>query len=83
MARCVNCGEDVTRPVWAEYADPAFENKRQDPFPLHGKCFTASETITATEWRPANEGPTQENPSGLELVEFDMTRYRKVDAPNG
>lgn len=39
MARCVKCGEDAAEPVWAAYADEAFENKPPQPFALHQDCF--------------------------------------------
>jgi hypothetical protein len=50
MARCVKCGDEAAKPVWAVYADPAFDRKQQTPFPLHARCFNESETITAAEW---------------------------------
>lgn len=77
MARCVNCGEEASRPVWAVYADDAFARKSQVPFPLHMKCFNASETITATRWELVDQ-----DTGTLELVESENApRYRKVEAP--
>lgn len=75
--RCGNCGEGVARPVWAVYADEGFAGKQLDPMPLHPKCFKANERITASRWERPDDG------DDLELVEFEMTRYRKVEAPHG
>lgn len=51
MARCVKCGEDAAEPVWAAYADPAFDNKPPQPFALHPVCFDES----ADRYLPAGE----------------------------
>jgi hypothetical protein len=42
MARCVKCGEGAAEPVWAAYADPAFENKPPAPLLLHQECYEES-----------------------------------------
>jgi hypothetical protein len=39
MARCVKCGEDAAEPVWAAYADPAFNDKPPAALALHQDCF--------------------------------------------
>jgi hypothetical protein len=41
MARCVNCGGDAAAPVWAAYADPAFNDKPPAALPLDEECFRA------------------------------------------
>lgn len=42
MARCVKCGGDAAEPVWAAYADPAFNNKPPAALPLDQDCFDES-----------------------------------------
>lgn len=42
MARCVKCGEDAAEPVWAAYADPAFNAKPPAALRLHEECFEES-----------------------------------------
>jgi hypothetical protein len=95
MAQCVNCGEEAARPVWAIYADEAFKDKRQVPFALHQRCFNASETITASEWVPVDEGDDPDDPRSdrpdwerramrswdQKLQHTDVARYRRVEAP--
>lgn len=88
MARCVKCGEDVAEPAWAVYADPAFKNKPQTPFPLHPEHL--ADEVTPREWvseadvgdrqviQRADEG--SDNPTVL--VEGEpYQRYREVEAP--
>jgi hypothetical protein len=73
--------------VWAIYGDPALAKRHQDPFPLHERCFNQSETITGAEWQPRDkprDGADPRNPTHEdlhELVEFEVTRYVRVDPP--
>jgi hypothetical protein len=39
MARCVKCGGEAADPVWAAYADPAFNDKPPAALALHGDCY--------------------------------------------
>jgi hypothetical protein len=49
MARCVKCGEDAAEPVWAAYADPAFNDKAPQPFPVHQACFESDRYLPAVD----------------------------------
>jgi hypothetical protein len=88
MPRCVNCGDEATRPVWAVYADPAFQGKQQVPFPLHRRHL--DDKVTPREWVAAGDAgkrnvvarmdESSENPTALvEGKPYD--RYREVEAP--
>lgn len=50
MARCVKCGGDAADPVWAAYADPAFNDKPPAALALHQECFDDGREIDAARW---------------------------------
>lgn len=88
MEKCVRCGKNARKIVWAMYADEAFAGKpNQAPFPLHEKCFNASETIIASEWVERADKPEPQRgvtPTHEDLYtirEFEAPRYRRVNAP--
>jgi hypothetical protein len=75
--RCVACGKNARKVKWAVYADPAFAHKRQNPFPLHSRCFEKAQTIVVSEWRAREDDPQEQ-----ELVEFEQERYVEAAQPN-
>ena len=94
MARCVKCGEEAAEPVWAVYADPAFDHKprndRKDAFALHPECWNDGDVITPLTWVGQDEAGDREvlqtadensdNPTVLVAGE-PYARYRQVEAP--
>jgi hypothetical protein len=57
MAICVRCGKEAPDPVWAAYADPAFQDKPPAPLALHQDCYDESETIEAVRWEDVDTTP--------------------------
>lgn len=74
---CVSCGELTEDPVWAIYADVAFQERddKQDAFPLDEPHFTASEWIDATWW--VTDPKTGES----RLVSERQLRYLRAPGP--